>query len=139
MVDFSPLLLLEIHDDGEITVNDIALTFLENIAIPVSVISVVGGYRTGKSTLLNILFGIEKGFGVDCTINRCTRGIWICGISAPNHLSSGEVSQILVLDTEGLGSAEADADYDARIFILALLLSSLLIYNSVGCIDDKAI
>jgi hypothetical protein len=45
----------------------------------------------------------------------------------------------MLIDTEGLGSLEEDINHDAKIFALALLISSLLIYNSVGSIDDEAI
>lgn len=45
----------------------------------------------------------------------------------------------MLIDTEGLGSLEEDANHDAKIFALALLMSSMLIYNSVGSIDDEAI
>jgi hypothetical protein len=39
----------------------------------------------------------------------------------------------------GIGAAGATADHDARIFSLATLLSSLLVYNSLGAIDEEAI
>ena len=45
----------------------------------------------------------------------------------------------LFLDTEGLSSTSRSETYDARIFALALLLSSYFIYNSVGTIDGNAI
>ena len=46
---------------------------------------------------------------------------------------------MLLIDTEGLGSLEEDSNHDAKIFALALLTSSLLVYNQVGAIDDEAI
>ena len=46
---------------------------------------------------------------------------------------------MLVIDTEGLGAFDEDENHDAKIFLLALLLSSLLIYNSVGTIDENAL
>ncbi len=45
----------------------------------------------------------------------------------------------MLIDTEGLGSLEEDANHDAKIFAIALLISSLLIYNQVGSIDDEAV
>ena len=45
---------------------------------PLSIISVVGQYRTGKSFLLNrILLGQNDGFVVGSTVNACTKGLWI--------------------------------------------------------------
>jgi hypothetical protein len=46
---------------------------------------------------------------------------------------------VLFLDTEGIGAAGATAEHDARVFSLATLICSLLIYNSVGAIDEDAI
>ena len=45
----------------------------------------------------------------------------------------------MLIDTEGLGSLEEDSNHDAKIFALALMVSSMIIYNSVGSIDDEAI
>jgi len=39
----------------------------------------------------------------------------------------------------GIGGVEADSKYDARIFSLAVLLCSTLIYNSMGSVDENAI
>lgn len=56
-----------------------------------------------------------------------------------NDLASNKDEKVLLIDTEGLGSLEEDQNHDAKIFALALLVSSLLVYNSVGSIDDEAI
>lgn len=42
---------------------------------------------------------------------------------------------VWVFDTEGFGSLEKDAKHDARVFLLGILLSEVLIYNSMGAID----
>jgi len=44
-----------------------------------------------------------------------------------------------VIDSEGMGSVSEDTNHDTWIFLLALLLSSYFIYNSVGTIDENAI
>ena len=43
------------------------------------------------------------------------------------------------VDTEGSDSLEKDYDNDTKIFMMALLLSSYFIYNSVGSIDERAL
>jgi hypothetical protein len=48
-------------------------------------------------------------------------------------------SLIFLLDTEGAASVERDPNHDAKIFSLALLMSSYFMYNSVGCIDEVSI
>ena len=66
-------------------------------------------------------------------------GIWMWGAPKKSKLPSGEECYVIVLDTEGIGGVESNAQYDARIFSLALLLCSSLIYNSMGSIDEAAI
>ena len=79
------------------------------------------------------------GFQVGATVNSCTKGLWIWDKPLPCKQQDGSVVQLLVIDTEGIGSLDADADHDAKIFALALLLSSYFIYNSVGSIDENAL
>ena len=47
--------------------------------------------------------------------------------------------QFMVMDTEGLGSLEQGEEVDTKIFLIAMLLSSYFIYNSLTSIDEKAI
>ena len=46
---------------------------------------------------------------------------------------------MLIVDSEGIGAFNEDEDHDTRIFLLALLLSSYFIYNSMGTIDENAL
>jgi len=46
---------------------------------------------------------------------------------------------LIVIDTEGLGAFDEDDNHDTKIFLLALLLCSHLIYNSVGSIDENVL
>ncbi len=76
------------------------------------------------------------GFKVSPTVNACTKGLWIW-----KKVIYSDQNQIpmIVIDTEGLGAYDEDENHDAKIFLLALLLSSLIIYNSVGTIDENAL
>jgi len=48
-------------------------------------------------------------------------------------------TKILVIDTEGIGAYNEEENHDIKIFLIAMLLSSYFIYNSVGNIDEMAI
>lgn len=50
-----------------------------------------------------------------------------------------ETTDGILLDTEGLGSTERSTNTDIKIFSLAILLSSLFIYNSIGTINEQAL
>jgi hypothetical protein len=97
-------------------------------------------YRTGKSYLLNrMLLDRTSGFGVGPTINPCTKGIWVWGRTVPGYTVDGDPCNVLIMDTEGLGALDEDSNHDAKVFSLAILLSSAFIYNSVGSIDENAL
>lgn len=51
----------------------------------------------------------------------------------------GQPLKIIVIDTEGIGAFDEDENHDTKIFLLALLLSSFFIYNSMGTIDENAL
>ena len=61
------------------------------------------------------------------------------GASLVGKTESGEPCDVLILDTEGMGGIDEDADHDMRIFTLAMMLSSFLLYNSMGSIDENAV
>jgi len=102
---------------------------------PVSMISCVGPYRTGKSLLVSRFLENSNTFRIGPTLEGCTRGIWI-STSAIKQKSTG-VYKIL-LDCEGLGDplsatgAEATATNDARIALACVLLSSVFVYNATS-------
>lgn len=101
---------------------------------------VCGAYRTGKSYLINrVLLGRSDGFGVGSTIDACTKGLWMWNrlIKCQDHL--GNPTNLLIIDSEGLSSCEQDNTADSTLFALSMLLSSLLIYNSMGSIDEDSI
>ena len=111
----------------------------ENIGI----ISLVGKYRTGKSFLLNRVLLEKKeinGFNVGPTFKPCTKGIWIW--SEPLMISNSHCPKsfpVFLIDTEGLGAYDEEINHDTKIFLIAILISSLFIYNSFGAIDENAI
>lgn len=96
-----------------------------------SVVSVVGTYRSGKSFLLNRIAGQDDMFQTSPTTNAQTRGIWIS-----RQLLSGH---ILVMDTEGISSTDSNASHDTAIFALSILLSSLCLYNNSGPLTSASL
>lgn len=64
-----------------------------------SIISVAGMYRTGKSYLLNTLVNCKNGFAVGPTVNPKTKGIWVWGKPLIFENSNHENINVLVLDS----------------------------------------
>uniref|UniRef100_A0A8C4XGC2 GB1/RHD3-type G domain-containing protein n=1 Tax=Erpetoichthys calabaricus TaxID=27687 RepID=A0A8C4XGC2_ERPCA len=132
----APVCLIENTAKNELQVNQEALTLLQAIKQPLVVVAIVGLYRTGKSFLMNKLAGSHTGFPLGSTIQSQTKGIWMWCVPHPNK--SGHT--LVLLDTEGLGDVEkGDQKNDTWLFVLAVLLSSTLVYNSMGTINNDAV
>lgn len=139
-VDEAIPLITYVPNSKTLVITPEGMDFLRSLTSPIAIISVAGLYRTGKSYLLNrVLLNRKSGFGVGPSVNPCTKGIWIWGRPITGSLPDGSPCNIAVVDTEGLGALDQDSDHDARIFSLAVLMSSAFIYNSVGSIDEEAL
>ncbi|KAJ6708965.1 GUANYLATE-BINDING PROTEIN 4-LIKE [Salix koriyanagi] len=106
------------------------LEAIKRITNPIAAVSVIGPYRSGKSFLLNQLLSLScyEGFGVGHMRDTKTKGIWVWG--TPLELDiNGVKTSVFYLDTEGFESIGKSNVYDDRIFALATVLSSVLIYN----------
>ncbi|XP_067283891.1 guanylate-binding protein 4-like isoform X1 [Pseudorasbora parva] len=131
-----PVCFIDTESDGKLCVQQSALQILQQIQQPVVVLAVVGLYRTGKSYLMNRLAGKQTGFALGSTIESKTKGIWMWCVPHPTRAGT----TLVLLDTEGLGDVDkGDSKHDTKIFSLAVLLSSTLVLNSQGTIDNRAI
>lgn len=131
----APRCLLENTSGREMKVNEKTIELLRNIHDPMVVVAIVGLYRTGKSYLMNKLAGKQSGFDLGNTVQAKTKGIWIWCIRHPLQADTC----LALIDTEGLGDVEkGDSQNDVLLFTLAALLSSTLVYNSKGTIDQSA-
>ncbi|WVZ62138.1 hypothetical protein U9M48_011918 [Paspalum notatum var. saurae] len=106
------------------------LEAIQRIKTPIAAVSVIGPYRSGKSFLLNQLMSLscDRGFGVGHMRDTKTKGIWVWGSPIEVDIDGSKVS-VLYLDTEGFESVGKSNVYDDRIFALATVLSSVMIYN----------
>ncbi|WOG94878.1 hypothetical protein DCAR_0314175 [Daucus carota subsp. sativus] len=106
------------------------LEAIKRITTPIAAVAVIGPYRSGKSFLLNQLLSLScnEGFGVGHMRDTKTKGIWVWGTPVVVDID-GVKTSVFYLDTEGFESIGKSNVYDDRIFALATVLSSVLIYN----------
>ena len=135
---------LVIFENGKFLIPEEAKKLLSQKSLKkIGIISLVGKYRTGKSFLLNrvILNRIQNsGFNVGPTFRPCTKGIWIW--SDPIIIKNSHCENsfpCFLIDTEGLCAYIEEINHDTKIFLIAVLISSLFIFNSVGAIDENSI
>ncbi|XP_064957913.1 uncharacterized protein LOC135608799 [Musa acuminata AAA Group] len=106
------------------------LDAIQNITTPIAVVAVIGPYRSGKSFLLNQLLSLscDEGFEVGHMRDAKTKGLWVWGTPVELVINGSKVS-VLYIDTEGFENVGNSNVYDDRVFALATLISSVLIYN----------
>ncbi|KAI8815264.1 root hair defective 3 GTP-binding protein [Cladochytrium replicatum] len=87
-----------------------------------NVVAVFGSQSTGKSTLLNKLFGTTFDVMNEVQRRQTTRGIW---------MSKSEGANILVLDVEGTDGRERgeDQDFERKSALFSIATAEVLIIN----------
>lgn len=134
VISFEPrpyLLVKQVPGHSQLEVEAEGLDVLKSIEGPISPVVVIGPYRSGKSFLLNQLLGVScgVGFGVGHTRDTQTKGVWLWGEGKTAPDETGVNRTVVFVDTEGFESTARSSSYDDRIFAVAAVLSSLLIYN----------
>ncbi|XP_042561078.1 up-regulator of cell proliferation-like [Clupea harengus] len=104
---------------------------LANTNSKILVLTVLGVQSTGKSTLLNTMFGVQFAVGS----GRCTRGAFMLLIKVSEELRSEfKCDFIMIIDTEGLKSPElatldTSYEHDNELATLVIGLSDITIIN----------
>jgi GTPase Era involved in 16S rRNA processing len=95
---------------------------------------VFGSQSTGKSTLLNHLFGTEFNVMDETARQQTTKGIWMSRAQERDDGKDGMGKNILVMDVEGTDGRERgeDQDFERKSALFALATSEVL----VRCIDS---
>uniref|UniRef100_H3AZM6 GB1/RHD3-type G domain-containing protein n=1 Tax=Latimeria chalumnae TaxID=7897 RepID=H3AZM6_LATCH len=130
-----PMCLVDVNDDGSLWVNRTTLKTLRDYPQDLNVVAIFGPNSSGKSYLMNRIIGRRKGFRLSHNRSSRTRGMWVWCVPHPIK----EDLSLALLDTEGFDEDKGDQKNDCWIFALAVLLSSTLVYNSMGTINEDAV
>ena len=119
-------------EDGMIEPSTDAINLLSALKNEkISILSINGPLSSGKSLLANsIINKSSDGFKT----GEKTKGIWMWG--NPITLENG--TKLLIFDFQGLEKEDAE-NISHKLFILSVLLSSCLIYNTRGEMNDNII
>ncbi|PPD99720.1 hypothetical protein GOBAR_DD03260 [Gossypium barbadense] len=134
-----PVRLLYCDEKGKFRMDPEAVAALQLVKEPIGVVSVCGRARQGKSFILNQLLGRSSGFQVAPTHRPCTKGLWLWSVPLKRTALDGTEYNLLLLDSEGIDAYDQTGTYSTQIFSLAVLLSSMFIYNQMGGIDEAAL
>ncbi|GLC47864.1 hypothetical protein PLESTB_000033800 [Pleodorina starrii] len=132
-----------VHHDpstGQFSLGDEAIAVLKRVKAPIAVVSVCGRARTGKSYILNQMIGTPgAGFEVASSYRPCTKGLWLWSQPIRRTALDGSYYYLVLIDTEGIDAYDQTTQDGVSLFSLALLLSSLFVYNQMGGIDEAAL
>ena len=103
------------------------LTRLKNEKL--CILSINGPLSTGKSYLANNIIN-KKNIGFK--VGEKTEGIWLWG----NPILLNDGSKLLILDCQGLNKSDT---ISSKLFMLNVLLSTCIIYNTQGELNDDFI
>ncbi|XP_002972590.2 guanylate-binding protein 1 [Selaginella moellendorffii] len=131
--------LVYCDDKGRFRMDAEAVAALQLVKGPIGVVAVCGRARQGKSFILNQLLGRSSGFQVGPTHRPCTKGLWMWSAPIKRFAPDGTEYNLLLLDSEGIDSYDQTGTYSTQIFSLAVLLSSMFVYNQMGGIDEAAL
>ncbi|GLJ14197.1 hypothetical protein SUGI_0227810 [Cryptomeria japonica] len=134
-----PLKLVYCDEKGKFKMDPEAVATLQLVKGPIGVVSVCGRARQGKSFILNQLLGRSSGFQVASTHRPCTKGLWMWSAPLQRTALDGTEYNLLLLDSEGIDAYDQTGTYSTQIFSLAVLLSSMFVYNQMGGIDEAAL
>jgi GTPase Era involved in 16S rRNA processing len=104
------------------------------------VLTIIGPQSSGKSTLLNFLFGCDFA----TSEGRCTRGVYGTYFRF-NGSYSNAFDGIFVIDTEGLFALTNETDekfedrenFDSKLVLFCLAVSDFVIINVRGNLDQN--
>ncbi|XP_044508559.1 protein ROOT HAIR DEFECTIVE 3 homolog 2-like isoform X5 [Mangifera indica] len=130
MAQLSPLSVQLISGNGDFNVdgleNFIRATNLPDRGLYYSVVAIMGPQSSGKSTLLNHLFGTEfKEMDASDGRSQTTRGIWM-------QKCSGMVPFTIVMDSEGTDGSERGEDdtvFEKQSALFALAIANVVLIN----------
>ncbi|CAD8096639.1 unnamed protein product [Paramecium primaurelia] len=93
-------------------------------------LSILGPQSSGKSTLLNRIFGCH----FLTSMGRCTKGLYLQMLKIQNKEQFGGLfDYIVLLDSEGLQNPnQKDPEFDKKISLLIISISDVLIFNVKG-------
>ncbi|ORY96959.1 RHD3/Sey1 [Syncephalastrum racemosum] len=95
---------------------------LNDVGFQYNVVAVFGSQSTGKSTLLNRLFGTKFDVMDENQRSQTTKGIW---------MSRGRGMHVLVMDVEGTDGRERgeDQDFERKSALFSMATSEVIILN----------
>eukprot|EP01013_Petalomonas_cantuscygni_P026443 TRINITY_DN487_c0_g2_i1.p1 TRINITY_DN487_c0_g2~~TRINITY_DN487_c0_g2_i1.p1 ORF type:complete len:697 (+),score=125.32 TRINITY_DN487_c0_g2_i1:242-2332(+) len=127
--------LIDRDEDGRWFLQSDGVAKVREVTGPLSVVGIIGDSRKGKSYLMSRVAGHQDIFPLGHTYHACTHGVW-AAILQP---AGGDGMTVLALDFEGLDALEGTHAADSALWMFALLVTSVLVYNIQTVVDRNTL
>ncbi|KAK2631148.1 hypothetical protein EUGRSUZ_L03330, partial [Eucalyptus grandis] len=131
--------LLKCDEEGTLSINPDAATTLWRLEGAITIVAVWGSARQQKTSLWTQLLGKNNGFREASTYRPRREGLWLMSEPVKRRSADGIEYNLLCLECEGIDGYDQTGRCSVRMFSLAALLSSMLIYNQMRGIDEAAL
>ena len=123
----------------QIEVDNTTVSRLQAVTTKLAVVSIIGPYRTGKSTLLNRLLPPNippSVFSVGHTVQPHTEevSVYVIPPCALQGITLPPDTSLVFVDTPGLFAPNRVPLFDSQLLAVLNLISSVVVYNNVGVI-----
>ena len=128
----------------QIEVDKDTLSRVEALTSKLALVSIIGPYRTGKSTLLNRLLpgNVPRGvFSVGHTVQPHTEevSLYVVPPCAVSDLGLPSDTSLVFVDTPGLFAPNRVGLFDAQLLAVLNLISSVVIYHDMGVLKRGSV
>ncbi|CAN0913655.1 Guanylate-binding protein 7 [Linum grandiflorum] len=131
--------LVYCDESGKLKTDPDALRALREIQGPAAAVSVCGpSHPTTHNSIFNELVGRNSGHNVALKDSSLRGGLWMWSVPLKRTAVDGSQYNVIFLDGEGLDACDQTVAYNMQIFSLAVHLSSTVVYNLMGGIDESS-
>eukprot|EP00741_Cyanophora_paradoxa_P017569 tig00020999_g16971.t1 len=127
----APLLVI---DGDKLVVHEEGVTLLSKLDTEIAVLSIIGSKASGKSLLANSFF--ETFDGNHYVSGSSGKPPTYKGLYASVHRMEPKAGQrpmnVVLLDAQGVGQGKDHSSLEAKLFTIAALVSSSIVYNVAG-------
>lgn len=132
MLKHNYIQFISINSFGQIVLHAKAVDLIRSLTPPISLVTTIGPSSTGKTFLINqIITNSPPSF------QEPTKGLWVWNKPLLATNSDGQICTMLFIDSEGFTLEENQNQ--KKLLSMTLLLSSCILYNSIGPIDSISI
>lgn len=126
--------------DGKFHLTDESVEYFKSQKDFISIITVNGRTRTGKSTWINNMLEVKMACQTSDASAACTKGFNL--VAKPERFWDNQIKEHVTrfyIDIEGFDAVTAKSIHDHRLYQLSIMIASEFVYNVKSALDTSTI